>query len=155
MLLYNLTLHRTIPGHIMSRILMRRFGRSFPSTMVNVVGPRFGVESFRHVSTESEETIATVKKKEEWTWGWSPPANAKLVSDSGGLSIGIGSPDFKFKILVGENFKVDEITEALESLGGLEVSSVEIDERLDSVDHMVFCTGRSPAHLRSICELIF
>lgn len=144
----------------MSRVALRYLSKvstnSFRTTSHTV--KHFGKRSFS-IETQIPSSVTDVpkseKKTEEWTWGWSPPLNSKLVTDSGTGSTGIGSRDYKMPIVLRVPFTVEELCEAMEALGGLEVTNLEIDQRLDSVDFMVFCTGRSPAHLRWLLLLYF
>ena len=76
-----------------------------------------------------------------WSWGWTKPQDGAPI-DGAGAAVEI-------PVIKGQELTIGEVTACLESLGGISVEVVQLEEgRLDSVEAMVFCTGRSTAHLR-------
>ena len=49
---------------------------------------------------------------------------------------------------------VDEVVTALEQERGIEVTSLDLADRSELAEWMVFVTGRTPAHMRRMGDMI-
>lgn len=101
--------------------------------------------------------IQSLPKEEAWSWGWSPPLNAAIatVADGPTASSSGRSREYEIPVIIGANLTLQEVTLALDALGGIDIVAVPIPLGLiDSVTHMVFCTGQSPAHIRRLSGVV-
>lgn len=64
------------------------------------------------------------------------------------------SSSYKIPIETGVFLKEDEITQALHTLGGLDINVVPLEKDLNMGEAMIFCSGRSGPHLRRLADAL-
>lgn len=105
------------------------------------------------------EPATILDNKEEgdssWSWGWTPPARAKLADGDNSSASGLESGAYEIPVEVGKLLESHEVVQLLESHGAVNVETVPItDARLESIEEMIFATGRAPTHLRRLASRI-
>ena len=95
-------------------------------------------------------------------WGWihpikdSPPLSDVKAAYVPGQTTSLRSVlDFEIEIRTNCNLEVEEVLEALMVLDAVDADVIDVQEgRLDTIEHMIICTGRSRAHLQRIAQVI-
>lgn len=90
-----------------------------------------------------------------WAWGWEPPEDAAQRPKLDPVfTLPRLDSDYKIPAVQGQLLSVEEVDQALTALGGQDVRAFQTHGRLHTVQHLVFCTGRSQTHLRRMAGMV-
>jgi len=88
----------------------------------------------------------------EKVWNW--PANPEEHIKWGSLPSQVSTQEFRIPIKIGELLTVQEVVEALNHLNGENVISMDVSEKVDIFQYLIFVSGNSVRQMKRMADVI-